>query len=96
MYPLVALFAVAIIKKDYKVYQYVIPIAIVGTVYAFYHVLLQEGLINEDITKCLSGIPCAGESNRIYGIVSIPLLSFLSFFAIDIMMLYVKYTTKDL
>jgi disulfide bond formation protein DsbB len=91
MYPLVVLFAVAIIKKDHKVHQYVIPIALLGTFYAFYHVLLQEGLINEDITKCISGIPCADESNVIYGIITIPFLSLLSFLAIDLMMFYVKY-----
>jgi disulfide bond formation protein DsbB len=95
MYPLVLIFTVAIIKRDPKVYNYVLPVALIGTAYAFYHVLLQEGIINEDITKCISGVPCTDESNVIYGIITIPLMSLLSFLTIDVLMLYLKYFKVD-
>jgi disulfide bond formation protein DsbB len=95
MYPLVLIFTVAIVKRDHKIHDYVLPIALIGTMYAFYHVLLQESIITEDITRCLSGVPCTDESNRIIGFITIPLLSFIAFLFIDLSMLYLKYFDQD-
>jgi disulfide bond formation protein DsbB len=95
MYPLVLIFSVAIVKKDYKIHDYVLPIAIIGTIYAFYHVLLQEGILSEDLSKCISGVPCTDESNVIFGPITIPLLSLNSFVVIDLSMLYLKFVRKD-
>ncbi|MBI2034293.1 MAG: disulfide bond formation protein B, partial [Candidatus Levybacteria bacterium] len=40
MYPLIIIIAVGILRKDKKLYQYVLPMSIIGMLIAFYQILL--------------------------------------------------------
>ena len=52
MYPLVILIAVGILRKDKNLPYYVLPLSFGGMIIALYHVLLQKGILPEQIAPC--------------------------------------------
>jgi len=100
MYPLVAIFAVAILRKDNKAVYYAFPLSLIGMVIAFYQSLLQWGLIKESsIISCtLNGnVSCSKASIDWLGFITIPFLSFVAFTAINILIgirIYILRNTK--
>lgn len=88
MYPLIIVIAVGIILKDKKLYAYVLPFTILGMIVALYQHLLQIGAFKELVVPCSTNIPCTTKYiDWLGGLVTIPLLSFLSFLIIAICML---------
>jgi disulfide bond formation protein DsbB len=86
MYPLVIIIAVNILRNDKGFEAYVLPFSIMGAIMSGYHYLLQKtDLFTEPV--CLSGIPCSGDYLNWYGVVTIPLLTLVSFIVITIMAL---------
>ncbi len=90
MYPLVAIFAVAIIKKDTKVYDYVLPLSILGTLTALYHYLLTMKIIPETLAPCSVGVSCLTKYIQWFGFINIPFLSLISFLLITLLMLLLR------
>ena len=87
MYPLVVILAVGILRKDSKVYQYVLPFTIVGGLIALYHVLLYYNVFPEAESTCRAGISCTTKYIEWFGFITIPLLSLLAFTFITACML---------
>ncbi|MHB8893193.1 MAG: disulfide bond formation protein B, partial [Candidatus Limnocylindrales bacterium] len=58
MYPLVAIIAVAILRRDARLHLYVLPLSLVGLAIALYHNLLYIGVIPETGTVCRAGVSC--------------------------------------
>src|SRR4051812_9254007 len=58
MYPLVAIFAVGIIKKDKLLPLYVLPLSIIGLLIGIYHNILYYNIIPESVAPCVSGVSC--------------------------------------
>src|SRR4028119_1742179 len=54
MYPLVAVLAVSILRRDNAERAYALPLALVGFAIAVYHNLLYYKIIPESITPCTS------------------------------------------
>lgn len=79
MYPLVFILAVGITRKDKNMVMYSLPLALIGWLIATYHVLLQWGIVQESILLCSVGVPCKDVSFAIFGIFTIPFLSFMAF-----------------
>ncbi|HSX49197.1 MAG TPA: disulfide oxidoreductase [Candidatus Saccharimonadales bacterium] len=95
MYPLAIIIPIGIIKKDKKIYQYVLPLAIIGAIFGFYHNLLYYGIIPESLTPCLAGISCTTKFIEFFGFVTIPFLSLSAFLVIiACMLLYRKFNLK--
>ncbi len=98
MYPLVIILAVGILKKDKGVYQYVLPLSILGMVIAIYHNLLYWNIIPESQTPCLLGVSCTIKFIEYFGFITIPFLSFVAFLIITACMViyaeYVKHSFK--
>jgi disulfide bond formation protein DsbB len=95
MYPLVVILAVGILRKDQKVYQYVLPFSILGMIIALYHTLLQQGFLPESAAPCVAGVSCVVKQVGYLGFITIPLMSFVSFVLISICMyLYKKGVSK--
>lgn len=95
MYPLVIIIAVGILRKDKKVYQYVLPMSILGLLIAFYHILLQKGILPEAIAPCTIGASCATKYTGYFGFITIPVMSFTAFLVITVcMLLYRKFQDK--
>lgn len=87
MYPLVIVIAVGILRKDKKLYHYVLPMSILGWLIAFYHVLLQKGFLPEAVALCIIGASCTVKYTGYFGFITIPLLSLAAFTLITICML---------
>jgi len=79
LFPLVIILAVGLFPFDRGVVKYALPLAIAGWLTAAYHNLLYAGIIPESIQPCSKGVSCTEEYIDLFGFLSIPLLSLLSF-----------------
>ncbi len=90
MYPLVFIFLVGLFPFDKNVIKYAFPFAIVGWLIALYHNLLQYGIIPESATPCSQGVPCSAKYISWFDILTIPMLSFIAFSIILILLIILK------
>lgn len=79
LFPLVIILAVGLFPFDKNVVKYALPLAIAGWLTALYHNLLYAGIIPESIQPCSQGVSCTEEYIELFGFLSIPMLSLLSF-----------------
>lgn len=92
MYPLVVIIFIGIIKKDIKLYLYVLPISLIGFFISIYHNLLYYGLLPNSTYSCIIGESCTTRYIDIAGVFSIPLLSLLAFSVIiTLQLLFISY-----
>jgi disulfide bond formation protein DsbB len=84
MYPLVFVLAVGILRKDFNVRYYALPLSLVGLMIAGYHNLLYYKIIPESISPCLQGVSCTSRQIEWLGFITIPLLSWVSFFGVSL------------
>lgn len=95
MYPLVLIIPISIMAKDKNGPRYILPLASIGWVIAFYHVLLYYHFIPESYAPCTAGISCTIRLIEWFGFITIPLLSFTAFTLIIIgTLLYAKRGTS--
>jgi disulfide bond formation protein DsbB len=94
MYPLVAILAIGIIKKDKNVSLYALPLAIIGFITAIYHNLLYYNILPESIAPCTAGISCTTKLIKVFGFIDIPMLSLLGF-AFIVVLLIINYKSKE-
>ncbi len=87
MYSSAVILAVAILRKDTKVYYYILPLSIIGAVIAFYQYLLQMTPLASLIpVACNAYESCSKIDFITLGFVTIPFLSLAAFLVILIMM----------
>lgn len=79
MFPLVLILPAGLFPFDPKVVRYALPLAVLGWLFAVYHLLLAHGFIPESIQPCSQGVPCSRVVIEWFGFVTIPLLSVLAF-----------------
>jgi len=79
LFPLVIILAVGLFPFDKNVVKYALPLAVVGWLTAAYHNLLYAGIIAESLQPCSQGVSCTEEYIDLFGFLSIPMLSLLSF-----------------
>jgi disulfide bond formation protein DsbB len=82
MYPLVVIFLVGLFPLDTKVVRYALPLAALGWLFAVYHYLLYSGYIPEGLQPCDQDNSCADIDLELFGFITIPMLSILSYTAI--------------
>jgi len=90
MYPLVVIFLFAMYPVDKSVIRYSLPLAIIGWCFAFYHYLLYSGYIPEGMQPCGQGPSCAKVDLKLFGFITIPMMSILSYTAIIVLLLLLK------
>lgn len=83
MMPLVLVLFMGLFPFDLKVVRYALPLSAAGTLLAIYHILLQAGVIPESAAPCRQGVSCADVDLLVFGLFSIPVLSFLAFGAVS-------------
>lgn len=88
MFPLVLIFLTGLFPFDKSIIKYALPSAIVGWGFAFYHYLLYSGFIPESIQPCSQGVSCSETYLDLFGFLTIPMLSLISFSTI-IALLYI-------
>lgn len=86
MYPMVLVLAVGLLPYDPKVIRYAAALTAVGWLIALFQVLLVAGIIPESAQPCVQGIPCSETHIALFGFLSIPLLSVLTFSLIGILL----------
>ena len=79
MFPLALILPVGLFPFDCKVVRYALPLAILGWLFAVFHLLLVAGVIPESIQPCTQGVPCSKTVIEWFGFVTIPLLSAVAF-----------------
>jgi disulfide bond formation protein DsbB len=84
MYPLTILIPVGIMKKDKYLPYYILPLAILGALVAFYHNLLYYKIIPDTLSPCSLGVSCTTKFIEFFGFVTIPFLSLCAFSVIII------------
>jgi disulfide bond formation protein DsbB len=94
MYPLVIIIGVGIWKKIKYLNYLIFPFSLVGLGFAFYHNLLQLGIIQEKITVCSLETPCV-TSGQLPGFISLPMLSLTAFVLINIATIIYYYSNQE-
>ncbi len=95
MYPLVFILGIAVYRSDKGVYQYVLPLSIVGMLLSGYHTLLQKIPYLKQFEMCTSGIPCSKDYINWLGFMTIPMLAFIAFTIITICMALLARGQKE-
>ncbi len=94
LFPLVIILAVGLFPFDKGVVKYALPLAMAGGLTALYHTLLYSGVIPESIQPCSQGVSCTEKYIELFGFVSIPMLSFLAFLTIIILLIILTRTNR--
>jgi len=79
MFPLVIILLLGLFPFDKSIIKYALPLAIAGWGFAFYHYLLYSGFIPESIQPCSQGVSCSETYLDLFGFLTIPMLSLISF-----------------
>jgi disulfide bond formation protein DsbB len=90
MFPLVLIFLVGLFPFDRNAIKYAFPVAIAGWGVAFYHFLLYSGYIPESIQPCSQGVSCSETYLDLFGFLTIPLLSLISFSTMIVLLIILK------
>jgi disulfide bond formation protein DsbB len=91
MYPLVFVSAVSIVRKHKELPYYIIPLSSIGFFIGLYQNLLIWHILPEQIAPCTAGVSCIDQPFVLFGFVTIPLGSMISFAIITAsMLLYAK------
>lgn len=94
LFPLVLILGAGLISFDKSVVKYSLPLAVAGWLTALYHTLLYSGIIPESIQPCSQGVSCTQEYIDIFGFITIPMLSLLSFSTIIALLLILQRRTS--
>lgn len=95
MFPIPLLLGIAILRRDYRFYWYVLPLSITGIIISFYQSLLQWDIIGESSLTCNDLVPCGEAQVELFGFATIPFGAFLFFSAITALMVaQMKYGKK--
>lgn len=94
-YPLVVIFLVALFPLDPRVIKYTLPISLIGLGFALYHYLVYSGYIPESLQPCGQGPSCAEINLELFGFITIPMLSILSYLAIIVLQISIHYRIKE-
>jgi len=90
MYPLIAIFLVGMLPFDKSVLRYATPFVLIGWLLSVYHNLLQYNVIPESASPCVKGVPCSTKYIDVFGIFTIPMLSFIAFSIIAVLLYAIK------
>ena len=90
MFPLVFIFIVGLFPLDRNCIKYALPISLTGWGFAVYHQLVYAGIIPERLQPCGQGVSCSETYLDLFGFVTIPMLSLLSYSTIIALLLIAK------
>ncbi|MFJ8219805.1 disulfide bond formation protein B [Bacillus cereus] len=88
MYPLVLILGIGMYRKDPNVSIYAFPFACIRLIISVYQITIQAFPTSE-MKICSVGVSCTEDYLNLFGFISIPMLSFVGFLAI-IILLYIK------
>jgi disulfide bond formation protein DsbB len=86
MFPLVLVLGLGLLDSDARCIRYALPLALAGWCLALYHCLIFWGIVAEGLVPCGQGASCADADVQVAGLVPIPLLSWLAFTAMMVLL----------
>ena len=89
LYPMVVILVMGIARRDAHVWAYALPLSIIGTLIAAYHVLVTYGIFHE-AASCALGVSCAAVTWSLFGFITIPFLSVIAFITISVLLFFSK------
>lgn len=95
MYPLTIILGAAFYKNDKGIYQYVLPLSIIGMLISGYHMLLQKIPYLQMFEMCTTGVPCSKDYINWLGFITIPMLAFIAFAIITISLIILARNHKN-
>jgi disulfide bond formation protein DsbB len=95
MYPLVVILLVGMYPLDRRVVRYALPLAVIGLAFAFYHYLVYSGYIPESLQPCDQEASCAEIDLELFGFITIPMMSIISYTAIIVMLVMFRNKTQQ-
>lgn len=90
MFSLTIVLLAGLLPLDRNIIRYALPLATAGWGFAFFHTLLYSGFIPESIQPCSQGVSCSETYIDLFGFITIPMLSLISFSMITGMLLILK------
>ena len=90
LFPLVIILARGLFPLDRHVVKYALPLTTAGWLLAAYHKLLYAKLVPASMQPCGKGVSCTEEHLALFGFLSIPLLSLISFTALLCILIVLK------
>jgi len=90
MYPLVVIFFMGMFPYDKQVVKFAFPLVLLGWLVALYHNLIHYEIIPESASPCVQGIPCSTKYIQWLGFLTIPMMSFIAFSLIGILLYTIK------
>lgn len=90
LFPLVLIFSVRLFSFDKSIVKYSLPLALAGWFIALYHNLLYSGIIPQSLQPCSQGVSCSEVYIDLFGFLSIPMLSLMSFSTIVVLLLILQ------
>lgn len=95
MYPLVLIFLVGSFQPPRATLFFSAPLVLVGWLIALYHNLLHYGIVPESASPCREGVSCATVYINWLGLLTIPLMSFLAFSVLVVLLTLLKKGLKN-
>lgn len=95
MYPLVMIFAVGAFRRPEAIFAFSAPLVFSGWFIALYHNLLHYGIVPESASPCLEGVSCSTVFINWLGFITIPMLSFISFSILLVLVGLLRKETKN-
>jgi len=94
MFPLALILPLGLFPFDRNVVRYALPLAAIGGLIALYHVLLVAGVVPETMQPCTQGVPCKEQVIVWFGFVTIPLMAFLAFAGIVVLLCIAHFRSQ--
>jgi disulfide bond formation protein DsbB len=88
MFPLALILPFALFPFDRNVVRSVLPLVGIGWLVAFVNVLVVQGIVPERVVPCRQGVSCSETVIEWFGFVTIPLLSFVAFGTIMVLLTF--------
>jgi len=79
MFPLAIILLIGLFPYDKSVIKFSLPLAAGGLGFAIYHNLIYSGFIPENLQPCSQGVSCSEKYIDLFGFITIPMLSLISF-----------------
>lgn len=94
MYPLTILLGIASYRNQPLIIPYVLPLSIMGGCLSLWHYLHQKVPFLSQTMQCKVGIPCNQDYINWFGFITIPLLAFIAFVLITVLLIYARPTAE--
>lgn len=86
MYPLAILLGMGAYRDDQGIVMYARVLSIIGMCISLFHYLQQKVPGMQNVLPCTTGVPCSGQYINWLGFITIPLLAFISFSLITLLL----------